>query len=228
MLIGVAALLLLVLIFAPQLWTRHVLAKYNTPMEEMPGTGGELAAHLIDRLGLTGAGVEITGAGNDHYDPEDRKVRLSPEYYAGKSLTAIVVAAHEVGHALQHKLQYPPLYLRWRLAKLIRASEKVASILLIAFPFITALTRMPAVGALMFMAGIAVLLLPVILHLVTLPVEWDASFSRALPVLVEGRYISGPAVPIARRILAAAALTYVAASLASLLNFYRWVTFLRR
>ncbi|MGH8246278.1 MAG: zinc metallopeptidase, partial [Gammaproteobacteria bacterium] len=172
--------------------------------------------------------VEIADAGNDHYDPEDRKVRLSPENYGGKSLTAVVVAAHEVGHALQHKLEYPPLYLRWRLAKLIRVSEKTASILLIAFPFMTALTRMPAVGAAMFIAGIAVLLLPVILHLVTLPVEWDASFRRALPVLVAGRYIPESAVPIARRILTAAALTYVAASLASLLNFYRWVVFLRR
>ncbi|MBI2969407.1 MAG: zinc metallopeptidase [Gammaproteobacteria bacterium] len=228
MLMGAAALLLLALIFGPQLWTRHVLEKYSAAIEDMPGTGGELAAHLIDRLGLTGAAVEATEAGNDHYDPEERRVRLSPRHHDGKSLTAVVVAAHEVGHALQHKLEYPPLFLRWRLTKLIKAAEKLASLLLIAFPFVTALTRMPAVGGMMFLAGAATLLLPVILHLITLPVEWDASFRRALPILVEGRYIPASAVPAARRILTAAALTYVAASLASILNFYRWVVFLRR
>ena len=76
--------------------------------------------------------------------------------------------------------------------------------------------------------GLAILLLPVLVNLVTLPVEWDASFKRALPVLIAGEYIPESAVPIAKQILTAAALTYLAASLASLLNFYRWVAFLRR
>ena len=80
----------------------------------------------------------------------------------------------------------------------------------------------------MFASGILILFLPVIFHLVTLPVEWDASFNRALPLLIEGRYLPESAEPIVRRILTAAALTYVSASLSSLLNFYRWIAFLRR
>ena len=100
--------------------------------------------------------------------------------------------------------------------------------LLVAFPFISLLTRLPAIGVFTFACGLAILLLPVLVHLVTLPVEWDASFKRALPVLIAGEYIPESAIPIAKRILTAAALTYLAASLASLLNFYRWVAFLRR
>ncbi|MCH8261803.1 MAG: zinc metallopeptidase [Proteobacteria bacterium] len=73
-----------------------------------------------------------------------------------------------------------------------------------------------------------ILILPVLVHLITLPVEWDASFKRALPVLIAGKYIPESAIPIAKRILTAAALTYLAASLASILNFYRWLIFLRR
>lgn len=228
MLIGLATALLLLLVFGPQLWTRYVLRKYSVAIEGMPGTGGELARHLVEKLQLENARVEVTETGNDHYDPESRTIALSPNHYEGKSLTAIVVAAHEVGHALQHKLQYPPLYLRQRLSRFIAAAEKIAAILLVAFPFVAGLTRTPMVGGLMLLAGMGILLLPVILHLVTLPVEWDASFRRALPILIHGRYIPESAVPIARRILTAAALTYVAASLASLLNFYRWIVFLRR
>jgi Zn-dependent membrane protease YugP len=228
MLPAIAVLLLLLLAFGPRLWVRYVLRKYSGPIESLPGTGGELARHLVDRLALDGATVAVTGTGNDHYDPENRVIALSPEHHDGKSLTAVVVAAHEVGHALQHKLEYPPLRWRSRLARLAAGAEKAAGILLLAFPFVAVLTRMPVLGGVMLLAGILILLLPVLLHLVTLPVEWDASFGRALPVLIEGRYLPAAAEPAARQILSAAALTYVAASLASVLNFYRWLVFIRR
>jgi len=76
--------------------------------------------------------------------------------------------------------------------------------------------------------GVSTLLLPVIFHLVTLPVELDASFNRALPILIAGKYIPQSGIPVAKQILRAAALTYVAASLASVFNFYRWIAILRR
>ena len=94
-------------------------------------------------------------------------------------------------------------------------------------PFVTALTRVPATGALMLAGGLAVLMIPVAVHFVTLPVEFDASFRRALPILALG-YVPRDELPAARRILTACALTYVAASLAALLNFWRWIYFLRR
>ena len=228
MFIALGTFLVLLIIFGPQLWTRYVFKRYKTHIEELPGTGGELASHLLEKLHIEETKVEETTKNNDHYSPTEKVVRLSPDVYTGKSLTAVVIAAHEVGHALQDKLEYPPLKLRGRVAQYAAIAEKVASVLLVAFPFASFLTKVPLVGAIMLLAGVTILLLPIILHLITLPVEIDASFNRALPILIEGKYIPESAIPIARRILTAAALTYLAASLASLLNFYRWIAFLRR
>ena len=93
---------------------------------------------------------------------------------------------------------------------------------------IAALTRAPATGLLVLLAGVLTMGIATLVHLVTLPVEWDASFRRALPVLEQGGYVSAADMEGARRILTAAAFTYVAASLASLLSLWRWLAFLRR
>jgi Zn-dependent membrane protease YugP len=216
----------LVIVFGPQLWARHVLKRYSQHREEIPGTGGELAIHLVENSKLEGVSVERIPQG-DHYDPINKVVRLSEAVYDGKSLTAVAVAAHEVGHAIQDELNYAPLKLRSRLVGLASVSERIGAMILVALPFITALTRIPAAGALMLVAGLAILLVPVIVHLITLPVEFDASFKRALPILALG-YVPDEEMPAARHILTACALTYVAASLAALLNFWRWIYFLRR
>jgi len=229
MILGIGILILiLLLVFGPQLWVRHVLARYSKPIDQLPGTGGELAKHLVEKLDLAGVKVKVSTPGNDHYDPENRVVSLSPDVYNGKSLTAITISAHEVGHALQHKKMYKPLLLRWQMARFVALSERIASVILVAFPFIVIMTRMPYIGVAMLLTGVAILFLPVFFHLVTLPVELDASFKRALPILVGGEYIPKSAIPIANKILFAAALTYISASLASLLNFYRWVAILLR
>ncbi|MFT4560780.1 MAG: Zn-dependent membrane protease YugP [Gammaproteobacteria bacterium] len=220
------AVLALAVIFGPQLWAKSILKYHNKHRDEIPGTGGELAIHLIESCKLEGVTVERIPAG-DHYDPIDKVVRLSESVHDGKSLTAVVVAAHEVGHAIQDRLGYVPLRLRTNLVKIARFSEGLGAIILIALPFITALTRIPTTGILMLIVGIVVLFVPVAVHLVTLPVEFDASFKRALPVLSAG-YIPAREMPAARRILTACALTYVAASLSAVLNFSRWIYFLRR
>jgi len=221
-----AILVVLICVFGPQLWAKAVLGRYSRHRDEIPGTGGELALHLVANGKLDGVKVERIDSG-DHYDPRAKTVRLSKSVYDGKSLTAVVVAAHEVGHALQDKLGYYPLKLRTRLALLAAYTERIGAIVLIALPFVTALTRVPATGAIMLAAGLALLLIPVAVHLVTLPVEFDASFKRALPILALG-YVPQSELRAARRILTACALTYVAASLAAVLNFGRWIYFLRR
>jgi len=228
MTLTIAAILLVTLIFGPQIWARYVFKKYAVEVDAFPGTGGELAEHLVKRLKLTDVHIEEGEKNENYYDPENKLVKLSPDNFNGKSLTAITVAAHEIGHAIQHQIGYQPLSLRSRLARFSWYAEKMAAVLLVAFPFISLLTRLPAVGIFTFACGLIILLLPVLINLITLPVEWDASFKRALPVLIAGEYIPESAVPIAKQILTAAALTYLAASLASLLNFYRWVLFLRR
>jgi Zn-dependent membrane protease YugP len=225
-LVALLVVLVLTAVFGPQLWAQYILKHHSRHRDEIPGTGGELAIHLIENSKLEGVTVEKTPQG-DHYDPMEKVVRLSESVYDGKSLTAVVVSAHEVGHAIQDKLNYAPLKLRTRLVGLASFSERIGAMILIALPFITALTRVPATGAVMLVSGLAVLLIPVAVHLITLPVEFDASFKRALPVLALG-YIPEEEMPAARRILTACALTYVAASLSAILNFGRWIYFLRR
>lgn len=225
---AVILIILFCIIFLPRFWVQRVIKKYSRTIERLPGTGGELATHLIDRFNLENVAVEKTENGNDHYDPETKTIRLSENNYDGKSLTAVTIATHEFGHALQHHTEYKPLLIRTRLAKTAAIAEKVASCILVSLPFALILVKSPLFGVLTLISGLMIMCLPVVLHIFTLPVEFDASFNRALPILEQGDYIPESAIPIARRILRAAALTYVSASLASLLNFYRWIAILRR
>ncbi len=227
MLIALLLIIVGVVIFGPQLWTRRVFAQYSEPRPDYPGTGGELARHLLNRLDMTHIKVETTEKG-DHYDPETKAVRLTSDHFGGKSLTAVTVAAHEVGHAIQDHIGYQPLANRTRLVRFAQGAEKVGAVVMMGIPIATALARTPAAGVLVLVAGMATMGVATLVHLVTLPVEWDASFRRALPVLRQGSYLSPDDMQGARRILTAAALTYVAASLASLLNLWRWIAFLRR
>jgi Zn-dependent membrane protease YugP len=171
--------------------------------------------------------VEETELG-DHYDPENRVVRLSRENGRNKSLTSVVVAAHEVGHAIQAHTGYRPLQTRNRMITTAHKMEKLGAILMLVVPLITVITRVPAAGFLMLIGGFITLCIPLVVHFVTLPVEFDASFNRALPILAAGDYIPTEDLPAARRILMACALTYVASALASLLNIWRWIRILRR
>jgi Zn-dependent membrane protease YugP len=224
-------LIILLLVFAlllygPQWWVQYVLARYNRRQEDFPGTGGELARHLLDRFDMQQVRVEVAEGTGDHYDPEQQVVRLTRDKLDGRTLTAIATAAHEVGHALQHAQGYRPFLWRQRLARTAQWSGRVGSFLLFAVPMLTLITKAPAAGILMFLAAIATLGMTVLVQLVTLPVEWDASFGRALPILESG-YINRSQQAAARRVLRACALTYFAASLAGLLNFWRWMRLLR-
>ena len=228
MLLAFVLILLFIILLFPQFWVQKVIKKYSEPIKTLPGTGGELAQHLVERFKLDGVSIKKVENGNDHYNPETKTIALSESNYNEKSLAAVTIAAHEFGHALQHKTNYKPLLLRTNLAKFAAIAEKVASVILIASPFAFILAKIPAVGLIMLLAGFTIMCLPVILHIITLPVEFDASFNRALPILSEGEYLSSSTMPIAKKILTAAALTYVSASLSSLLNFYRWFLILRR
>jgi uncharacterized protein len=228
MYIAVLLILTIIVFFGPQIWAKYIMNYYSREIDAFPGTGGELARHLMTKFDLHDIKVEKSEHQENHYNPEEKTIRLAENIHDGKSMTAIVVSTHEVGHAIQHKYGYRPFFLRFYLARFIAHTEKIASMLLIVFPFVAILTRIPALGLLIFIAGIGSLLIPVIFHLLTLPVEWDASFRRALPILIAGKYIPESGIPVAKRILRAAALTYVAASLASVFNFYRWIAILRR
>lgn len=220
-------LLGLMLVFMPTLWVRWVMKRYSTEVPDMPGTGGELAEHLIEKLGLEGVAAEPTDLG-DHYDPNNRMVRLSEQNWRGKSLTAIAVAAHEVGHAVQHHQNDPRLAARTKLIPIVTILGQLSVGVLTVVPIIGLLSRHPAPTLLIALIGLSGLLFRMLLHLVTLPTEWDASFGKALPLLTQGEYISSAQERVVRRVLGAAAITYFAAALADAFNLFRWASLLIR
>ena len=205
-------------VFAPKLWVRYVMSRHSAEIPGMPGTGGELAVHLVEKLALDGVSVEMTGENQDHFDPSTRTVRLSPGNYNGKSLTAVAVAAHEVGHAIQYDRNERLIVLRTRFAPIARLAERIGVMAFMVMPIVTAITRLPHAAGIMIAAGLLCMMTAVVFHLVTLPVELDASFNKALPILTEGQFVAPDEEAAVRSILKAAALTYVSASLMSLLN----------
>lgn len=223
----VVILVVIALVLGPGIWVQRVLTKYSQPEDRYAGSGASLARHLLDKYGLQSVGVEISETG-DHYDPVDKVVRLTKDKHDGRSLTAITVAAHEVGHAIQDHTSYAPLKWRTRLVRAMSGIEKIGAGILVLSPFLGMLTRIPALGVLGFLAGMLTLGTSAVVHVVTLPTEFDASFNRALPMLEKHRILKSADGPHARRLLTAAALTYVSASLMSMLNIARWIAILRR
>lgn len=220
----VLIIVLLGLMVIPQWWTQRILKKYSTHRDDYPGTGGELVEHLIKEhdLDIT---LEETEQG-DHYDPKAKCVRLNKNNIHAKSLTAVATAAHEVGHAIQHKERMPLLLMRGPLAIFAFYVEKIAQLALVSTPVF--LSFVPGMARLSLLIAICGILASTIVHIITLPVEFNASFSKALPILKDGRYLNKQDYQAARKILLACALTYVSAALGSLLNIWRWLRFIRR
>ena len=220
-------LILVVVVFAPSLWVRWVMNAYSEDLDGMPGTGGELAQHLIERFGLESVKVETT-EGGDHYDSVDKRVRLSEANFSGRSLTAIAVAAHEVGHAMQDHQNDPRLLFRTKLVPIANQVARFSAGAIWAAPIFALITRHPVPFWALAACGLGGLLIRMMVHLVTLPIEWDASFGKALPVLKAGSYLGAKQEQAVTKILRAAAFTYVAAALADVLNLTRWAALLLR
>ncbi|MDC3239751.1 zinc metallopeptidase [Gammaproteobacteria bacterium] len=223
----VTILIIFLILFFPSIWVQRTMKKYNDPEDRYVITGSDFARKLLDALDLKDINVEVTEIG-DHYDPISKTVRLTEDKMNSGSLTSIVVAAHEVGHAHQDATKYFPLSLRTRLVKIMAPAQRVGAFILMAAPFVTLITRVPQSGLIMFLGGFLTLGMSSIIHLVTLPTEWDASFSRAMPMLESSNFLKEGDSDRAREILRAAAFTYLAGSLMSLLNIARWWTILRR
>lgn len=219
MIVVLPLLAVLAIVFGPMLYVRWTMARHGGDRPDFPGTGGELARHLLDEAGLQHVPVERVPAG-DHYDPVDRAVRLGEDHFDGRSITAVAVAAHEVGHAVQHRDGMAMFGLRIKLVRILIATERTAYVILLLAPVLAAITRSPSLAVAQLGLFVAVMALSVIVHLVTLPVEFDASYRRALPALATG-YLAGPDLGRARSVLRAAAFTYVASALMSLLNIAR-------
>ena len=227
MALAAGALIVLAMIFGPSLWVKFVMRRYSTEKPEMPGTGGELAKHLIKRFSLKDVEVETTELG-DHYDPIEKKVRLLPEHYGSKSLTAIAIAAHEVGHAIQDHQGDKRLATRTKMVPIVNLLARWSVVIISLSPVIGIITRHPIPFSLLLFIGLSGFIARMMIHAVTLPIEFDASFSKALPILREGDYVSQSNEKAVSHVLRAAALTYVSAALADTLNLSRWIFILLR
>jgi len=224
--IFIIGIFVIIIVYGPNLWAKKVLNNYNKK-EYFSGNGIDLAKLILSDMNIQDVKVENTDIG-DHYDPENKIIRLTPEMCGRKTLTAVVVAAHEVGHAMQDYDKFKPLRARTRMIGFAVKTERVGAIIILVVPLFTVITKIPAAGLFMFFGGFATLCVPLFVHMLTLPTEFDASFNRALPVLSSGKYIPEEDIPAARKILLACALTYVANALAGLLNIWRWIRILRR
>ena len=220
--------LLLILIYLPSLWIRWIMKKHGDQLQDLPGTGGELAMHLIKRFELEGYIVEQADQMGDHFNPEDKAVRLSEANYNGKSLTAVAVAAHEVGHAIQHFKGEKIFELRKKYIPIAIMFQKLGVMSLALVPFIAVLVKVPSLVIWVIVISLVFQFIGALAYLIVLPEEWDASFNKALPILVEGEYVESQQQQAVREVLKAAALTYFAAALASMLNIGRWLLILRR
>ena len=155
---------------------------------------GSSRAICLDVAGLHGVKVELTGDG-DHYDPEEPAVRLLPQHHDGRSVAAVAVAAHEVSHAVQHANGERAFAVRFDLVRKLVWVDRIASGLSLLAPVVFVLVRAPVLFGLQLVAGLVLLTARIAVHVVTLPVELDASFGKALPVLERGRYLSAADMP---------------------------------
>lgn len=179
-------------------------------------TGAQTARAILNTNGLYDVRVEpIQGRLSDHYDPRTRVINLSEDVYQGSSLSSVAVAAHETGHALQHASGYFPMTLRSSFVPVANLGSMAGPILIMAGLFI------PSYGWLLDF-GILAFTFAVIFQIITLPVEYNAS-NRALVLLQEGNMLGSEEVRGARSVLNAAALTYVAAALAAVLQLARFI-----
>jgi len=198
-----------------QFKVQNTFNKYSQVNSVARRTGAEVARELLNKNGLYNIGLEeVAGVLSDHYDPRGQVVRLSSQVYHGNSLAALGVAAHETGHAIQHVAGYAPLQIRHSLFPVANISS-IAALPLFFLGFIFGLPFLLKLGILFFSFA-------VLFQLVTLPVEFNAS-SRALALLGSGRYLSSQETEGAKKVLNAAALTYVAATLVSVLELARLI-----
>ena len=185
-------------------------------------TGAEAARAMMDANGLSGVAINILNGGNslvNYYDPKSKSLNLSREVYASRSVSAVCIACHEVGHALQDATHYAPLALRNGIVPVVNLTQMV-SWPLIFFGLI--MSAASPYGSLLFLIGVICFLFVIFFHLITLPVEFNAS-NRALANLRELRLVNEDDYIGSRTVLKAAAMTYVAAlatAIASLLRVF--------
>lgn len=215
---GIILLPLYIYALFTQFGVKSTFNKFAQVRSYRGATGAEVARSILDRNGLSHVAIEpIAGSLSDHFDPRANVVRLSESVYGSTSVAAIAVAAHEVGHAIQYATGYRPIALRNNILPLANiGSQALPILIMVAFIFRSSV---------MVDIGIVFYIFAILFHIVTLPVEFNAS-SRAIAQLSDGYYIDDVETEGAKKVLRAAAMTYVATAAIAIgelirLIFYR-------
>ncbi len=212
--------LLILAAFGLSIWAsfrvRSTFKRWSEVRTRTGLTGYEAARRMLDSNGLYDVPIEVVpGALSDHYDPINRVVRLSEPVYYESSISSISVACHEVGHAIQHSESYAMLVMRHKMFPLVNISSRVAPLLIIAGLIFQQFNSLLLVGIIFFSAAVA-------FQLVTLPVEFNAS-NRARQLMVAEGFIANDEEHGVAKVLNAAAMTYVAAALISVLELLKYI-----
>ena len=199
-----------------QINVKSTFSKYSNIRNSRNMTGAQAAEYVLRQNGVTGVRIEhVAGNLTDHYDPRSRTLRLSDTVYGSTSVAAIGVAAHETGHAIQHQQKYAPLGIRSTLVPLANIGSRLSWPLIIAGLIFSAFDFLIPIGILLFCFA-------VLFQLVTLPVEFNAS-SRAVKLLESNGILNSSEIPATKKVLTAAALTYVASAATAILQLLRLI-----
>ena len=210
----------MIISFYAQIKVQSTFKRYSSVRCNKGYTAAQVARYLLDRSGLNDVKIEpVAGNLTDHYDPRDKTLRLSQSVYNSNSVAAVGVAAHETGHAIQHDTGYAPLSIRTSLVPVVNFGSN-ASWLLIILALITGIQPLLNLGIVLFSAA-------VLFQLITLPVEFNAS-NRALGLLESEGILYNDEMDSARKVLSAAAFTYVAAAIVSIVQLIRLLSMSRR
>ncbi len=210
----------LLLSFWAQAKVSSAYNKYSKVRTFTGYTGQQIARMILDAAGLYDIPIEIVNSHlGDHYDPRSRVLRLSPEVYNGATIAAAGIAAHECGHAMQHAESYSPLRMRNSIAPVVNFSQSFSWILFIA-GLILSVKPLVYIGIIMFSAVVA-------FQIITLPVEFNAS-NRALKILDSRSILYGDELKGAKKVLEAAAMTYVAAAIMAISQLVRLIAISNR
>ena len=212
---------------------KHTFKKYSKTMSSRGVTGAEVARRILDTYGV-GDSVQInhiSGNLTDNFNPKDLTLNLSDSVYGSCSIAAIGVAAHECGHAIQHHVGFTPNKIRSALVPAANIGSRfgvyVAMIGLIMMGYLDYAGTEGGMGQTIFYVGIAMFAFAVLFYLITLPVEFDAS-RRALKILKQDQILVGEEMTGARKVLGAAAMTYVAAAASAILTLLRLISYGKR
>jgi Zn-dependent membrane protease YugP len=212
------------LVMLPQLWVKNTFNRVSKIPNKRGITGAYVAQQMLLRHQITTVAVEETPHYlGDHYSPDEHMIRLSPDVFRGSSIAAVAIAAHEVGHAIQHATEYRPVVWRSKLFPAVSIGSQVGPLLLMGSFVLSIMAKGFSEFAFQIgVIGVCIFSVAVLFHFVTLPVEIDASL-RALKVLKQDNFLFEDELPQAKKVLTSAAFTYTATALYALLELAGYV-----